>query len=307
MISGNEIQSLVDLLLERNVLLYHACQLIDFESYLALGGIPSRALLENRKLPFTPFETDTIDKENGVWDKVFGNLTEFGEIFANGRPWPPTVYGPIQLQLNPTVLLEVSDVAVSLRSAGAEGFNREVEGLTIDEIDRVFYYPRNVSFPRSIRVKSQSLLAEEFGKTKPQSPEISCSVPNQVLSAEYIIVACVDPYVLNGQRLLDSVSNVVKNRQEFNFRIIPRSCQEKSRVHLYSEIAECIREEIPSLYDLAKDSTLSSTLREYANQVLQNSEAVRQFNRYIKLIFLRSYCKAVIIKVLLVLLYENAL
>ena len=109
MISGNEIQSLVNLLLEREVSIYHACQLTDFESYLALGGIPSRALLENRKLPFTPFETDTIDKENGVWDKVFGNLTEFGEIFADGKFWPPTVYGPIQFQLNPTVLLEASD------------------------------------------------------------------------------------------------------------------------------------------------------------------------------------------------------
>lgn len=282
MISGNEIQSLVNLLLERNVSLYHACQLIDFESYLALGGIPSRALLENRELPFTPFETDTIDKENGVWDKVFGNLTEFGEIFAGGKFWPPTVYGPIQLQLNPSALLEASDVAVCLRSAGAEGFSREAEGLTVNEIDRVFYYPRNASFPRSIRVKSQRLLAEEFGKTKPQSPEISCSVPNSVLSAEHILVAWIDPYVLNGQRLLDRVSNVIKNRQEFNFRIISRSCKEKSRIHLYNEIAECIREEIPSLYDLSQDSTLSSTLREYAKQVLQNSEAVRQFNRYIK-------------------------
>ena len=97
MISRNEIQSLVNLLLERNVSLYHACQLIDFESYLALGGTPSRALLENKELPFTPFDTDTIDKTNGVWDKVFGNLKEFGEIFADGMPWPPTVYGPVQL------------------------------------------------------------------------------------------------------------------------------------------------------------------------------------------------------------------
>ena len=282
MISGNGIQSLVDLLLERGVSLYHACQLIDFESYIALGGIPSRALLENKELPFTPFETDTIDKTNGVWDKVFGNLTEFGEIFADGKPWPPTVYGPIQLQLNPSVLLEASDIAVCLRSAGAEGFNREAEGLTIDEIDRVFYHPRNVSFPRSIRVKSQRLLAEEFKKTKPQSPEISCSVPNQVLSAKYIIVAWVDPYVLNGQRLLDRVSNVVKNKQESNFHIRQRYCRKNSRIHLYNEIAECIREEIPSLYDIVQDNMFSSNLREYVQQVLRNSEAERQFNRYVK-------------------------
>lgn len=282
MISGNEIQSLVDLLLEREVSLYHACQLTDFESYIALGGIPSRALLENKKLPFTPFETDTIDKTNGVWDKVFGNLKEFGEIFAAGMPWPPTVYGPIQLQLNPSALLEASDVAVCLRSAGGEGFNRESEALTIDEIDRTFYHPRNAPFPESTMVKSQRLLGEEFAKTKPQSPEISCSVPNQVLSARYITVALVDPYILNGQRLLDRVSNVIENRPEFNFRIRLRSCREQSRIHLYTEIAECIREEIPSLHDLTQDSLLSSILREYAQQVLRNTEAERQFNRYVK-------------------------
>ena len=282
MISRHEIQSLVNLLLERNVSLYHACQLIDFESYLALGGIPSRALLENKELPFTPFETDTIDKANGVWDKVFGNLKEFGEIFAAGRPWPPTVYGPIQLQLDPSALLEASDVAVCLRSAGGEGFNRESEALTIDEIDRTFYHPRSAPFPTSTMVKSQSLLAKEFTKTKPQSPEISCSVSNQVLSAKHIIVAWVDPYILNGQRLLNRVSNVIKNRREFNFQIKPRSCRENSRIHLYNEIAECICEEIPSLHDLAQNIMLSSTLREYAQQVLRNSEAERQFNRYVK-------------------------
>ncbi len=282
MISGNEIQSLVDLLLERNVSLYHACQLIDFDSYLALGGIPSRALLEDKGLPFTPFDTDANDKANGVWDKVFGNLAEFGEIFANGRPWPPTVYGPIQLQIKPSALLDASDVAICIRSAGGEGFNRESEALTIDEIDRTFYHPRNAPFPESTMVKSQHLLGEEFAKTKPQSPEISCSVSNQVLSVKYIIAAQVDPYVLNGQSLLDHVSNVVKNRQEFNFRVISRSCKEKSRVHLYNEIAECIREEIRSPYDLARDSMLNPTLREYAQQVLGNSEAERQFNRYVK-------------------------
>lgn len=282
MISGNEIQSLVDLLQERNVSLYHACQLIDFKSYLDLGGIPSRELLEKSGKQFTPFVSDTNDKVNGVWDKVFGNLTEFGDIFASGKPWPPTVYGPIQLQLNPEVLLEASDVAVCLRSAGAEGFNRELEALTIDEIDRVFYYPRSASFPHSVQVKSQSLLAEEFTKPKPQSPEISCSVSNQVLSAKYVIVAWVDHYVLNSQSLYDRVVDIVKDKQEFNFHIHPRQCRDNSRKQLYSEIAECIREEIPSLNEIAQDTTLSSTLRKYAQQVLENPEAVRQFNGYVK-------------------------
>ena len=285
MISGNEIQSLVELLeKKRQVCLYHACQLIDFKSYLALGGIPSRALLEKSELPFTPFVSDTNDKANGVWDKVFGNLTEFGEIFASGKPWPPTVYGPIQLQIKPSALLDTSDVAVCIRSAGVEGFNRESEALTIDEIDRVFYYPRNAPFPYSIKVKSQSQLAKAFPKRSPQSPEISCSLSNQVLLAKYIIVARVDPYVLNGQRLLDRVVDVVKDKPEFNFHIRPRSCRDNSRIPLYSELAESIREGIPSLYDIAQDSMLSSSLREYAQQVFTNPnpDAKRQFNNYAK-------------------------
>lgn len=179
-------------------------------------------------------------------------------------------------------MLDASDVAICIRSAGGEGFNRESEALTIDEIDRTFYHPRNAPFPESTDMKSLKKLAEEFGKTKLQHPEISCSVSNQVLSAEYIIVATVDPYVLNGQRLLDCVSNVIGSRRGFNFHIRERNCTEKSRIHLYNEIAECIREEIPSLYDLVQNSMLSSTLREYAQQVLGNFEAERQFNRYVK-------------------------
>lgn len=282
LISGKEIQSLVNLLLERQVSLFHACQLIDFNSYLILGGIPSRELLELRNMSFTPFKSDSIDIENGVWDKVFGNIVDFGDIFAKGKPWPPTVYGPIQLQIHPNALLEASDVAICLRSAGAKGFNRESEALTIDEIDRVFYYPRNTPFPESIQVKSQSLLAEDFAKPKPQSPEISCSVSNQTLSARYIIVAWVDPYVLNGQNLLDRVVDVVESKQEFNFHIRLRSCRDTSRKHLYSEIAECICQGITSLNNIAHDNNISTSLRKYAQQVLNNSEAVRQFNRYVK-------------------------
>ena len=44
MIIGNDIQALVDLFEKRQVFLYHACQLIDFESYISLGGIPSEAV-----------------------------------------------------------------------------------------------------------------------------------------------------------------------------------------------------------------------------------------------------------------------
>ena len=148
MIRDNEIQSLVDLFEERNVSLYHACQLIDFDSYLALGGIPSRALLEKSELPFTPFATDAIDKKNGVWDKVFVNLSDFGSGFAEGASSVPNPYGPILFEISPMALLEAYDVAVCLWSAGAKGFNRETEALdTLEDVERLFRYSSNTGFP----------------------------------------------------------------------------------------------------------------------------------------------------------------
>ena len=138
MITGNDIQALVDLFEERQVFLYHACQLIDFESYISLGGIPSRALLESRQVEFTPFQTDAIDRENSMWDKVFVNLSDFGRSFAQGAKNVPNPYGPILFRLRPSALLEASDVAVCLWSAGAKGFNREREALkTLEDINRL--------------------------------------------------------------------------------------------------------------------------------------------------------------------------
>ena len=58
------IKELVDNLLERQVNRYHACYLVDFESYLHIVGIPSRKTLEESCLPFTGFNTNEIDKKN---------------------------------------------------------------------------------------------------------------------------------------------------------------------------------------------------------------------------------------------------
>src|SRR5262249_8889960 len=127
MIREGQIAKLVGLLKARGVSLYHACQLVDFRSYLALGGIPSRARLERGKLAFTAFESDTADHKNGVWDKVFVNLSDFGRTFASGGKGVPNPYGPILLKIRPEALLEASDLAICLRSASATDFNREAE------------------------------------------------------------------------------------------------------------------------------------------------------------------------------------
>lgn len=280
MITGSRIQSLVDLFEKRQVFLYHGCQLIDFASYLSLGGIPSRALLETNGLPFTPFKTDTTDQENSVWDKVFINLSDFGHFFAQGAKNVPNPYGPILFKIRPSALLQASDVAVCLWSAGATGFNREREALnTLEEIENLFSHPSNVGGPQSTYVKYRNQLAADFGKQKAQDPEISCTVSNSLLSIEYVNFVSVDPYIINNRKLLDWVDEI-KQRNLVQFSTRERSYfREKSRKDFYNQIAERIGEKIPSLYALAHDSTCSLPLREWAKQI---SPIEWQFKRYVK-------------------------
>lgn len=283
MITGNNIQSLVDLFAERQVFLYHACQLIDFQSYLRLGGIPSRALLETNRLPFTPFETDTIDRENNVWDKVFVNLSDFGRFFAQGAKNVPNPYGPVLFKISPSALLQASDVAVCLWSAGARGFNREHEALnTLEEIDNLFSHPSNVGPPQSTYVKYRDQLVKEFGRQKAQAPEISCTVPNSVLSIQYVNFVGVDPYIINNRKLLDWV-NEIKQRESVQFSVRERShFPDRSRNGFYNQIADRIGEKIPSLHTLAQDSTCSSTLREWAEQILDLEWQFKRYTTYLR-------------------------
>ncbi|MYB95632.1 hypothetical protein F4054_02815 [Candidatus Poribacteria bacterium] len=278
MITGNSIQSLVDLFAERQVFLYHACQLIDFQSYLRLGGIPSQALLETRKLPFTPFETDTIDRENNVWNKVFVNLSDFGGFFARGAKNVPNPYGPVLFKIRPSALLQASDVAICLWSAGAKGFNREHEALNaLEEVENLFSYPSNVGPPQSTYVKYREQLIKEFGRPKAQAPEISCTVPDDVLSIQHVNFVGVDPYIINNRKLLDWV-NEIKQRESAQFLIRERShFPDRSRNSFYNQIADRIGEKIPSLHTLAQDNTCSQSLREWAEQIFHLEW---QFTRY---------------------------
>jgi hypothetical protein len=118
MIRGPAIREIVGLLERRGASLWHACQYRDYQSYLELGGIPSRAILEQSGKYFTSFETDLTDHTNGVWDKVFVNLSDFGRSFAVGGKAVPNPYGPIVFRISPQSLHEAADVATCLRSAG---------------------------------------------------------------------------------------------------------------------------------------------------------------------------------------------
>jgi hypothetical protein len=272
MFQGEEIQKLVELLKERDAYLYHACQLLDFKSYLNLGGIPSRSHLETKRQPYTPFKTDQRDRTNGVWDKVFANLSDFGSTFATGGPTVPNTYGPILFQIRPEALLDATDVAICLRSAGGQGFKRESEAFTsVQDVDRLFQYP--IGNSKSHYVKSRKQLQEEF-TPQASAPEISCTLESGLFSLQYVKLVRVEPYLIGGEALQVKVENL-KSNTGGRFQVFER---ELDRCPTYTnELVNILESGVPSLYNLSDNSNVSQELRAWAKRVI-DQEIAYQFN-----------------------------
>ncbi|POD30580.1 hypothetical protein BKM14_19500 [Pseudomonas syringae pv. syringae] len=226
-----EIEKITESLEHRNALLYHACQLKDFRSYIKLGGIPSRNKLLNSKLEFTVFDTDRIDKENDVWDKVFGNFSDFGREFtkesSNSQPNP---YGPIQIVFKPNALRSTSDLCISLRSAGARGFDREKESIkNSQEFSKIFQYIDPKQAPNENQKKNIAFATElnsRFNRNNCFSPEFNCTTANEVLSFEDSIYIIVDACQYKGQDLINEIKAITDKK------VFARDyfCQEKKAI-----------------------------------------------------------------------------
>jgi hypothetical protein len=279
MIREGQIGELVNLLKSRRASLYHACQLADFRSYLAVGGVPSRACLEGGKQQFTAFETDGTDHSNGVWDKVFVNLSDFGVTFANGGKGVPNPYGPISLKIRPEALLEATDAAICLRSAGAAGFNRNTEALkTVEEVDWLFEHPPSVGLPKSAFIKFRAKLREKYPEAA--DPEVSCTVPSGRLFMRHVERAIVDPYTFPKETLLDLV-NKAKQQHNGQFAVYSRSCPGAGRADLYNELAALLMDGVPSLSTICGNPQMSDSLRQWCQTIIDSNLAY-QYRRYAK-------------------------
>ncbi|MGA7668799.1 MAG: hypothetical protein WBW04_00155 [Nitrolancea sp.] len=280
MIEGKDIDELVKLLKRRGVKLYHACQLTDFESYLSVGGIPSREHLESNGYPFTAFHTDQGDDDKGVWDKVFLNLSDFGRTFALGGRGVPNPYGPILFVLRPEALYEVSDVAICLRSAGALDFSREKEALkTVADVERLFLNSDGGAY-----VKYASELRKEFCLEDAHDPEVSCSVGSGRLSIEHTSLIRVDPCVAQHASLLDRVMGFL-DYQGYDCHVSKRSYKQGRQELLSELIAVLLNDPPPSFEELTRLENCSNALREWT-EVLRDRKLGWNFDRYAQ--YLRS-------------------
>lgn len=210
----------------RHGLVYHTCQLRDFRSYLSLGGVPSRNLLKQSGLPFTAFDTDDVDQTNGVWDKVFFNFSDFGSGFANGGSGTPSPYGPICLVFEPSVLKPATDVAVTLRSAGATGFDREEEGLSLAELPNIYV---KYAFQKYNVQGKEALKAAFPNHEVGTNPELNCSFPTQLAPLSSVRFMLVDPYPINPTNTLFAMVEGLVKAANTGKKVIERNAKSARR------------------------------------------------------------------------------
>ncbi len=274
MLRGSQIEQLVELLQTRGVLLYHACQYQDFVSYLKLGGIPSRYLLELTGLNTTPFKTDTRDRENGVWDKVFVNLEDYGRGFALGHDAVPNPYGPLLLRLRPSVLLKADDVAICLRSAGGRGFNRERESLkTVTDVNRVFWNSTATGRGSEL-LKFKAVLRKEFGP-EAQAVEVSCTSTTRLLPLDELCDVVADPYTIEGRSLAKWTQRRIVDR---GLKTSVKIRKPKIDASVYDEMASLVRQRTPALRELP-NLTAHADLLDWAERIHKRNLEY-QFARY---------------------------
>ena len=280
-----EIGNLITLLNNRGVNFYHACQFKDFKTYIQLGGVPSRKLMEQSGLPYTHFDTDNTDRNNAVWNKVFGNLQDFGVAFAQGRHNPntaptPNPYGPILLIFNPEVFQEATDIAICLRSAGGRDFDREHEALSIEFINDIFEYENINHAPNNYAkayVKYAPQLQQKFNDKNAQTPEVSCIVKNEKLTFKHLSSIIVDPYIINDTNLKDSVDKI-KKQYQLPGTIWARRYKE-GRIEIKQELATLLVEDFVSITELVDNQNNSENIRDWARRI-QNGNVTFFYNRF---------------------------
>ncbi|MGH2639876.1 MAG: hypothetical protein ACRDF4_11465 [Rhabdochlamydiaceae bacterium] len=279
-----EIGKLIELFTRRGVYLFHACQFRDFQAYLLLNGIPSRETLEGSKLLYTLFESDDNDQLNGVWDKVFINLEDYGNTFASGKNAVPNPYGPILFKISPASLINADEVTITLRSAGAKDFNRWNEALTsIEEIDRVFYYSIDAKGCDLARVRFGDNLRKVF-PDKPyehiRSTEMHCIFPEELLPLKYVEKIIVDPYIIRDKRLINWVDEE-QRAQKISIELCLRIVNGQPRISKndYNELSDIIINFSPSFDSLVQNS--SPVLQKWAQSILNIDWQYERFARYL--------------------------
>ena len=255
--------------------LFHACQFKDFISYIRLGGIPSRDLLENSKLDYTKFDSDKDDMNRSSWDKVFLNLSDFGDYFHrfSGNKSLPTIYGPILFILEPDLLAESSAFSINFVSGH---FETRHSVQTLDEIRLLYKSNGYAKFIPELRKSFESSQRKVSA-----NPEVVCQMTKYDLGREKARFDCiskilVDPINTNRFSLIDTVKEVSGSYHHLlEGFVTPRSSNKYS---IYQELVKAAFDR-KDLRESANREEFSGDLQEILSNV--DNDLIDKFQRYL--------------------------
>jgi hypothetical protein len=223
-IRGGDIDLLKEFLSENGIQLFHACGLNDFTSFIKVGGVASRALLDSHSLPFTTFTSDHTDRMRGLWGKVFFNFSDAGEWFHRGSKSVPNVYGPISLSFSAAVLKNARDISVTLTSVTGQDFDRERDSLSLEDVQKLF---------AGNRLLTRAELQTRFPGRRIMTPEINVTFEGEEILAKSSFDGL-------GHILCDPIPNLASTVEHLSasLNIVPL-VRKTSQEALFLELINC--------------------------------------------------------------------
>ncbi|MFO7496875.1 MAG: hypothetical protein R6X05_14715 [Desulfobacterales bacterium] len=262
MFSKDAIHTIVELFSRRGVMLYHACQLSQFEAYLRLGGLAADAHLQPAGFGAEAEGGGSGPVRVSVPRSICLRLTDPGAPFARDLQGLPALGGPIVFQLKPTALANAAELAICLKARDAAGFAPERHSLTAPaDVAHLFKYTQEAPLPEISFLKSAAEIQAAFNCQDAGEPRIYCTPAAGGVPFGEIASVWVDNYLIAKGQLRDWVHAMLVHF-DHRFSIQRRYSPADIGGLLANEIAACLLAGVPTLTDLARDG--SPSLRKWA-------------------------------------------
>lgn len=203
---------------------YHATCLRGLAAYCRSRAILSRKRWMEADPEYTAFWSDESDEQIGVLSRVFGNVYDFGAIFARAScNSSPNVYGPITLEFSQGVFREMIDIVLTKESVGkmTRPCSWREDALSIEQVQEML---RGDSFNHPI--------AEKYHYT-----EISCE--NETIGFSNLEKVIVEPICIGSTDLVLEVSRLFQS-VGVNVRVEARAYRATTRKKQYQELATAL-------------------------------------------------------------------
>ncbi|MBF0451989.1 MAG: hypothetical protein HQK75_14890 [Candidatus Magnetomorum sp.] len=233
----DKIKTSVDLLTQRDTSLFMACQLIDLYAFLSMGGIATKAVLNTANVPFSKYDTDTIQKANGFWDAHVLHLADYGAQFYRNAQKLPNPNGPVLFHIKPDILRTAEFVNMTHTSVRSERFEQaHLQPITDKDLNDCYQNAAETSFPEKTLLKKALL---ENSGTGQMVPEIICRFDQGLIPFSYVSLVSVDHYIINNCQF-QSLADEMKVRAGHTFPLMRRYCPSSIAIHLSVEIGRML-------------------------------------------------------------------